>query len=421
MVDKEQGPSKGGNVEVPLTLRERQSVVKELARAYHRTSKKEKGRILDQLSQLTGFNRSYAARALRAAGKPVHKRKRKPMKKAGRKPVYGPDVVWALTRVWAILDGICGKRLAPFLREVVPILERHKELSLSDEVREKLVAMSASTIDRLLAPARKKMALKTKKSGTKPGTLLKGQIPIKTFAEWEDSEPGFLEIDLVAHAGSSATGDYAHTLDAVDVATGWTETMAVKNKAQKWVFQALEEIIRRCPFPVRGIDSDNGGEFINAHLVRYCTQHQITFTRGRPYKKNDSCHIEQKNWCVVRRTVGYARHDTEEELSALNRLYRVLRLYTNYFQPVRKLQQKERRGAKVKKSYDVAKTPYQRVLLSPQVAEDVKARLQQEYATLNPAELRRQITRLQAQLRAAYRAKSRPSGKDPSEKGHAAS
>jgi len=420
MAKKEVDSKRGGQDKVPLTLRERQSVVRELARKYLRAPRKEKGRILDQLAQLTGYNRSYAARALRAAAQPAWKRKQTPKKKGGRKPVYGHDVICALTRVWAILDGPCGKRLAPFLPEIVPILERFGELRLDHQVRQKLTSMSASTIDRLLAPTRKKLTLKPR-SGTKPGTLLKGEIPVKTFADWQDSEPGFLEIDLVAHDGGSPSGDYAQTLDAVDVATGWTETMAVKNKAQKWVFQALEEIIHRCPFPVKGIDSDNGAEFINAHLMRYCAQHQITFTRSRPYKKNDSCHVEQKNWSVVRRTVGYGRYDTEEEVSVLNQLYQLLRLYTNYFQPVRKLQHKERNGAKVKKSYDVAKTPYQRVLLAPQVSDEVKARLQAEYSTLNPAELKRQIARLKAKLVELRRAKSSQSARPSPGKEQAAS
>jgi hypothetical protein len=276
-------------------------------------------------------------------------------------------------------------------------LELFGEIQLTKDQRHKLTSISASTIDRLLAPEKKKMRLKGR-SGTKPGAFLKHEVPIKTFADWNDAEPGFLEIDLVSHEGSSARGDYAQTLDAVDVATGWTETVAVKNKAQKWVFAALQQIIAAMPFPVRGIDSDNGAEFINHQFIRFCAQNQITFTRSRPYRKNDSCHVEQKNWSVVRKTVGYFRYSTEAQVAILNALYQVLRLYTNYFQPNLKLVRKERRGAKVKKTYDEAKTPYQRVLLSPCVAPEIKDALAQQYASLNPAELKRQIIRLQDAL-----------------------
>lgn len=390
-------PESTGDGQMALTLQQRKAVVRELWFRYRRADKKEKGKILDQLTALTGYNRSYAARVLREASRsPGRARSPTRRKGGGRKRIYN-DVLPALSKVWAILDWPSGKRLAPFLPEVVPILERFGELRLTTEQRQKLTSISASTIDRLLAPEKRKMQLKGR-SGTKPGVFLKHEIPIKTFADWSDSEPGFLEVDLVSHEGSSARGDYAQTLDAVDVATGWTETVAVKNKAQKWVFAALQEIIARMPFPVKGIDSDNGTEFINHQLIRFCTQNQITFTRSRPYRKNDSCHVEQKNWSVVRKTVGYFRYSTEAQVAILNELYRVLRLYTNYFQPNVKLLSKERHGAKVKKTYDEAKTPYQRALLSPQVTEEVKAALTREFATLNPAALKRQISQFQDAL-----------------------
>jgi len=387
-------PIKGVN-EVSLNLCERQAVVRELAEHYRRAGKRDKGKLLDHLQALTGYSRSYAARAFRTAGN-ANKQRGGHRPGSGRKRYYD-DVVQDLQRIWAILDFPAGKRLAPFLPEIIPVLEHHKEIELLPGVRSKLLTISAATIDRLLAPERKRLQLKGR-SGTKPGSLLKNNIPIKTFADWDDTQPGFIEVDLVAHDGGNSRGDYAQTLDAVDVATGWTETRAVKNKAQRWVFEALQDMITAFPFPILGIDSDNGSEFINAHLIRYCSQHHITFTRSRPYRKNDNCHVEQKNWSVVRKTVGYLRYDQPEQLELLNQLYGVLRLYTNYFQPVLKLIKKERHGAKVKKKYDQAQTPYQRVLVSPQIPEDRKIALKEQYFMLNPASLKRQITNLQEEL-----------------------
>jgi hypothetical protein len=237
------------------------------------------------------------------------------------------------------------------------------------------------------------------RSGTKPGTLLKKQIPIRTFAEWDEQRPGFVEIDLVAHDGGLAAGDYCQTLDLTDIATTWTETLAVRNKAQAWVFAALKEIRQKLPFSLLGIDSDNGSEFINKYLVEYCQKQKLSFTRSRPYRKNDNCFVEQKNYSVVRRAVGYARYDTEAQLHLLNELYATLRLYTNFFQPTMKLKSKERVGSKVIKRYDRAQTPYQRVLAAPQVSEAEKARLRAQYKTLNPAALKRKLMRLQERLR----------------------
>lgn len=213
------------------------------------------------------------------------------------------------------------------------------------------MTISAATIDRLLKPEKKKHQIKGR-SHTKPGTLLKHQIPIRTFSEWNEQKPGFVEIDLVGHDGGNSSGEFAQTLTVTDVCTGWTDMQAVKNKAQCWVFEALKDIRDRLPFDLLGIDSDNGGEFINDQLYRYCIQEKITFTRARSYRKNDNCFVEQKNYSVIRRAVGYMRHDTPEELHLLNELYWHLRLYSNHFHPVMKLLEKTRVGSKVKKKYD---------------------------------------------------------------------
>ena len=288
-------------------------------------------------------------------------------------------------------------RYTPILKEVIRILEKYKEIKLDRDTRKKLYRISAATIDRLLSDERKEQTLKGR-SHTKPGTLLKNQIPIRTFAEWDDRRPGFVEIDLVGHDGGDARGEFAQTLDVTDVCTGWTETEAVKNKAQAWIFQALQDIRNRLPFDILGIDSDNGSEFINHHLQRFCSEEKITFTRARSYRKNDNCFVEQKNYSVVRRAVGYARYDTEEEVKLLNEIYGHLRLYTNFFQPVMKLIEKRRVGSRVTKKYDKPRTPYQRVLESPHVPEDRKEQLRNQYATLNPAALKRTITKLQQKL-----------------------
>ena len=221
--------------------------------------------------------------------------------------------------------------------------------------------MSASTIDRILRRWRgngPRHGLST----TKPGTLLKNAIPVRTFSEWSESKPGFLEVDLVAHCGDSAEGFYLTTLSAVDVATGWYEPVAVWGKGQDRVGGAVYDVRQRLPMPLLGLDSDNGSEFINQSLYDYCRQNAITFTRSRSYKKNDSCHVEQKNWSVVRRTIGYDRFSSKAAFKALDDVYTLLRLYVNFFQPVLKLVGKSRQGAKVHKVYDTAQTPYQRLL-----------------------------------------------------------
>jgi hypothetical protein len=250
--------------------------------------------------------------------------------------------------------------------------------------------MSPSTIDRLLRPWRQLGGRRTFTT-TKPGSLLKNSIPIRTFADWEEDCPGFLEIDLVHHCGDSTEGFYLTTLSTVDVATGWSECIGVWGKGQQRVGAAVHCVQQRLPFPLLGLDSDNGGEFINQHLYAYCSREGITFTRSRSYKKNDSCHVEQKNWTVVRRVVGYDRYDSRAALEALNRVYDLLRLYINFFQPVMKLVAKSRQGAKVHKVYDTARTPYQRLLETSVLTEDKRAELAAIYHGLNPVSLLRQV------------------------------
>lgn len=375
-------------------MAERQAVSKEMANRYRKASKKEKGRLLDELCELTGWSRRQGRRSLHQAIHGVAPPARRP---ARRSVIYGPDLQPALVKVWATLGGICGKRLAPFMAEVLEVMTRCGELELTDRQREQLTAMSAATIDRRLGPERARLQVKGR-SGTKPGTLLKGRIPIKTFSEWDDATPGFCQVDLVAHDGGDSRGDFCQSLNLTDVATTWTEAAALKNKAQVWVFTELKRIRQDLPFELRGLDSDNGSEFINYHLQAYCEAERITFTRGRAYRKNDSCYVEQKNWSVVRQAVGYGRYDTDRELQVLRELYSFLRLWVNFFQPTMKLVEKTRQGAKVRKRYDTPRTPYQRVLASPEVPSAAKRRLTRQYDTLNPVQLRRQIGRCQDEL-----------------------
>lgn len=394
-----------------LTMRERHAIVRELAPRFRKATKKERSQILNEFVELTGYTRCYAAFVLRACGNrqvrmigtkrvifvPGHARARGTPRQ--RRRGYGTKVfLGALRRLWSLSDGLCGKRLVVFIREVVPHLEHQGALQVADEtVRTQLLSVSAATVDRLLAKTKRETLAKGR-SLTRPGTLLKHHIPVRTFADWEDVRPGFCEIDLVAHDGGSAFGDYCHSLNLTDVASAWTETFAVQNKAQIHVFAGLQQIRTQMPFSLLGLDSDNGSEFINMHLARYCEAEHITFTRSRPYKKNDNCYVEQKNYSIVRRTVAYYRYDTPAQLQLLNAIYRILRLYANFFLPVMKLQEKSRSGSKLSRRYDTPQTPYKRLLGHPRVPQEVKDKLIAQYQTLNVVALKRELNHLQHML-----------------------
>jgi hypothetical protein len=291
---------------------------------------------------------------------------------------------------WEASDYLCSTRLQPFLPELVGILKRCGELSMTEETQAQLCQMSPSTIDRLLRRWRVR-GTRRGLSATKPGTLLKNAIPIKTFSEWNDNKPGFVEADLVAHCGESTEGSYLTTLSTVDVATGWCEPVAVWGMRQERVGGAVYDVKKQLPMPMLGLHSDNGSEFINHSLYDYCRRNRITFTRSRSYKKNDNCHVEQKNWSVIRRVIGYDRFSTKVAFEALGDVYAVLRLYINFFQPVSKLVRKSRHGAKVHKIYDTARTPYQRLLRSGVLTEGKRRELTDMYCALNPVTLLKEI------------------------------
>jgi len=366
-----------------MSQRSKKELLQAVRPRYLKANKADKRRILGEFVAATGYHRKYAIRLLKNGPGP------KARKKKGRRKEYQGEVVQALTQIWEICGRICSKRLHPFLPEMTAALERHNEIRLSPETKALLLRMSRSTIDRCLQPAR--FEHRRGLSTTKPGALLKKAIPVRTYAEWDDARPGFVEMDLVAHCGETTAGQYLNTLTVVDISTGWTECLAVYQKTQQAVFEAILQLRQRLPFPLLGVDSDNGGEFINDILYRYCLTEQITFTRSRPYKKNDQAHVEQKNWSVVRHLIGYDRFETEEELALLRTIYADLRLYVNFFQPVLKLIGKEQVDGKTVKRYDRAATPFRRVLASKEVSIEVKARLTALYFQLNPMTLRNEI------------------------------
>src|SRR5579871_209219 len=319
-------------------------------------SKKQKGVLLDEVCQALRYHRKAAIRALR---QPAGVERRRP----GRPAVYSALVNGALVQVWEIADQACGKRLAPFMAELVAALERAKELRLDPAVRAQLLALSPATIDRRLAAQRRTLGRQPYRGRTPPGTV-KALIPIRTFGEWAGVAPGSFQADLVLHCGASVAGFYLTTLVATDVASGWTECEPISGLGRRRVSAGLHQLQGRLPVAMRELHTDNGSEFINAVLFPYCQRAGIALTRGRPYKKNDQAFVEERNGAVVRRLVGYDRFCTRPALALLAQYYELLRLYLNFFQPMRKLVAKERHGAKVHKVYDEAATPYRRLLAS---------------------------------------------------------
>ena len=366
-----------------MSQRSKKELTEAIRGRYLKASKKKKQQILNEFIAATGYHRKYAIRLLNHGPAP------RGVKKKGRPKKYRGEVVRVLVEVWEICGRICSKRLQPYLPEIIGVLEKHEEIQLDGDTKALLLQMSCATIDRCL----KKERFESRRglSTTKPGTLLKKAIPVRTYTPWNEEKPGFEEIDLVAHCGQTVEGQYAYTLTSTDIATGWTECLAIANKTQEAVSNAVQELQVRLPFALLGLDSDNGSEFINDTLFRYCRAEKITFTRSRPYRKNDQAHVEQKNWSVVRRTVGYDRLETPEELALLNSIYADLRLYVNFFQPVFKLIGKENVDGKIIKNYDVPITPYRRVMTSPVVSVVAKARLSNQYVSLNPVSLRKSI------------------------------
>ncbi len=374
---------------------------------YHQAARLEKQRILDEFCQVTRYHRKSALRLLN--GPPPARQPRAPRR---RPPTYGPRVIQVLAAIWRAAGYPWSLRLQALLPLWLPWARRRFRLTPALEAQ--LLRLSPRQMDRRLAPARRP-GQTGRYGGTKPGTLLKHHIPLRTD-RWDVTVPGFTEIDLVAHAGECADGEFAHSLNLTDIHTTWVETRAVLGRGQHAVQQALEEMRQTLPFRLQGIDSDNGSEFINAHLLRYCQRHGIQFTRGRPYKKDDNAHIEQKNWTHVRKLLGYVRYDAPAAVAAMNALYRQeLRILQNLFLPSVKLVRKVRVGSRIRRVYDRPQTPFERVLACPEADPRKVAQLQALRQQLDPFALAEAIDQQLTQLYALahHRTRTQPQLKPP--------
>lgn len=374
-----------------VSMATRDELVAAVVNRYARSDRTERGRILDEFVAVTGHHRKHAMRLLRG-GKAARDRQGQ---RRGR--IYDAAVHEALIVLWEASDRICGKRLRPLLPVLVGAMERHEHLQLAPEVRTGVLAMSAATIDRALR-AVKDPAGGKKRRRAPPSAAVRRSVPVRTFSDWQNPAPGFVEADLVAHSGSTTRGSFVQTLVLTDIATGWTECAPLLVREQRLLTEVLGEVRKLLPIPLLGFDTDNDTVFLNETVQAYCANAGIAFTRCRPYRKNDQAFVEQKNGAVVRRIVGYRRLEGLEAAAMLAELYRSVRLFVNHFQPSFKLAAKLRDGAKVRKRYHPPATPYQRLLADARVPEEVRTRLQATHATLDPVRLLREIRAAQERL-----------------------
>jgi hypothetical protein len=359
----------------------RRELVRVIGERYQAANRDEKGKILDEFVATTGYHRKHAVRLLGCD--PGNRNGPAPARRLRR---YNDDVRDTLVVLWEASDRICGKRLKPMIPILVDAMERHGHLQLENSIRERLLRVSAATIDRLLATAHAGA-----RPRRRPSRALRRTVPVGTFADWSDPRPGFLEADLVAHCGESAAGSFVQTLVLTDISSGWTECIPLIVREQSLVVEALSRVQSWLPFPLRGFDTDNDSVFMNETVIDYCRQHGIELTRSRAYHKNDQAWVEQKNGAVVRRLVGYQRLAGIPAVEALAQLYGASRLFVNFFQPSFKLAAKERHGARVTKRYHPPAAPYQRLLESDSVATEIKCRLRSIFALLDPLRLLDQI------------------------------
>jgi hypothetical protein len=372
----------------------RREYLSAIRQRYCGATKEEKGQILQEFCEVCKYHRKHAIRLLK-------QQKRGQAKRPGRKPIYrSAEFMKALKQIWLATDQMCSKRLVAAIPLWLPFYKQAYE-KLSAKTIDQLLSVSAATIDRLLAKTRAKTRPKGL-GGTKPRSLLRNQIPIRTH-NWDISQPGFMEADTVAHCGNSLAGDFIWSLTMTDIHTGWTECRATWNNGATGVIEQIKNIQTKLPFELKGFDCDNGSEFLNHHLVRYFTEHKpkIRFTRSRPYKKNDNAHVEQKNWTHVRHLLGYDRLDNHKTVEIINRLYTdQWSLLQNHFRPTLKLKEKKRINSKYYKKYKIPQTPYQRLMLSTHISEDNKKTLNNLHQTLDPFKLKLQIKR---QLKEIFR------------------
>jgi hypothetical protein len=372
-----------------LSLATRRELIQAIAERYRLASRADKRKILDEFTEVTGFHRKHAIRALRQQA-------RKTTARPARSKLYDEAVVQSLTILWEAADRVCGKRLKPAIPALLEAMERHGHLALAPEIRTRVLSVSAATIDRLLAPARD--VSRQGRRRTTINTPLRKSIAIRTFADWNDPVPGFFEMDMVAHCGKSVAGSHVHSLVMTDIASGWTEACALVVREQTLITVKADEVRTRLPFTMLGLDVDNDSAFINETLVGFCRDRGIELTRSRAYKKNDQAWIEQKNGSVVRRLVGYGRLEGEESARVLDELHRQARLFVNFFLPSFKLKSKTREGAKVSKKYDQPVTPYERLLAHASITEVQKAALRATFNSLDPVRLLSNIRAIQQRL-----------------------
>ena len=407
----------------------RRQVTNKLRSSYRRASKAEKGRILDEVMETTGLARSSARRLLTgpALPRPSEQVDRRSLKPRG----FSDDARELLEHAWKLMDLPCGKYFVVMWPQWLPLLRLNGELDKwSDSAIAEVGYMSAATVDRYLAPARAAFALRGKSTTTAVPPALRNSITIRKATDELDGLPGNIEADTVAHCGPTLIGDFARTVSLTDIATGWTECVSIQNNAMKWIVKAVGEMRGRFPFQIRNFDSDNGSEFINKDVAKWLQEQDISWTRSRPYQKNDQATIESKNNHVVRKRGFYWRYDTAEEIALLNRLWELVGIRQNYFTPTRKpIGYSETADGRRRRVYDRPASPWQRAIASGKVSDDAKARAEDILATINPADLTRQITRVQSQLTDLAKAKtttllygSRPSwplpGYQPGNSGH---
>lgn len=373
-----------------ISMATRRELLRAVRERYVGAGRGEKSRILDEFVAVTGYHRKHALRLLNQAEAQPSRPER-----VGRR-VYDEAVRAALIVVWETADRICGKRLKAALPSLVDAMERHGHLCLDDEVRQRLLRVSAATIDRLLSPIREKASRRRRRRVA--SNAIRRQVPVRTFADWGDPMPGYFEADLVAHCGGSMAGSFLHTFVVTDIASGWTEGLPLLVREQGLVAEALDAFRARLPVSLRGLDTDNDSVFMNETVVGYCARHKIELTRSRAYRKNDQAWVEQKNGSVIRRLVGYDRFAGMAAAGVLARLFDVGRLYVNFFQPSFKLRGKTRVGAKVTRRYFPPATPYERLLAHVEISEEVKARLRQCAAKLDPVKLIKDLRDAQAEL-----------------------
>jgi hypothetical protein len=376
-----------------ISMGARREVLAAVADRYRAASRREKGRMLDELCATTGWHRKHAVRALSASRSrgPVEERA---ARQRGRKYEGIRD---ALTALWEASDHVCGKRLVVMIPTLLEALERHERLALGDCDRALVLSVSAATIDRLLGDV-KIAAAGGRRRRVGFYSAIRREVPIRTFNDWNDPPPGFCEIDMVAHGGTSVAGSFIQTLTMVDVATGWTECLPLVARDGGLVVEAIKRAQSLFPWLIRGADFDNDSAFMNDVVVPWCRAQKIEVTRSRAYKKNDQAFVEQKNGAVVRRLVGYGRFDGAETARIMARLYAAARLYVNFFQPSFKLKEKRREGAKVIKRYHDPATPFERALAHRKVTRAVKVRLRQMHRTLDPVALLAEMRAAQAEL-----------------------